>query len=208
MCSSMAQCATKDVLKQAVWKGDVNKVKELLANNANVEEVDAFGRRPFHHAATSGWWEVTETLLDYNAENVSRGPLGSTPLHYAAQYGRKYVVELWLARAADIEARDMHGNIPMIVARGQNRREIVDLLVCRMADMRPPPEPPSADEWLCTDTLVDNNIIPRKKITEQTQAHRSAQHNTTAHKNMDTLTHCYRNTQTRVNRNSISESEA
>jgi ankyrin repeat protein len=132
--------ASGDGIHDAAYKGDLDKVKELLKNNPNLVSsirngnINA-GDTPLHSAARGGYKNVAELLLankaDVNAENEE----GWTPLHLAALMGHKDFAELLLANKANVNASDKFGVQAMALAVTANRKDVVELLLANKAEV-------------------------------------------------------------------------
>lgn len=106
-------------------------VDALIAAGANVDSLCMLGEAPLHIAATYGWAQVIERLLDAGAPvdqptaQVAREmwrmaspahatqAFGHTPLMIAAREGKCEAVRLLLRRGANANARDGNGSTPM-----------------------------------------------------------------------------------------------
>jgi len=97
-------------LHEAARAGDIEKVKALISNGADV-----------------------------NAKDTSQlATMGMTPLHYAALYGHKDIVELLIVKGADLNAKDQEGDTPAlsaIVGAPSNSKEVVRLLMAKGAQV-------------------------------------------------------------------------
>ncbi|BAO99459.1 ankyrin repeat domain-containing protein [Wolbachia endosymbiont of Cimex lectularius] len=72
-------------LLNAAKNGDIEKVKSLISEGADVNVVDKNGDTPLIWAATNGHKETVETLLKVKGIDVNvKGQYGYTPLHSAA----------------------------------------------------------------------------------------------------------------------------
>jgi YidC/Oxa1 family membrane protein insertase len=102
-----------------VWAskmGNMDALKELLAEGRDPNEVDELGRTALHFAAGSPYESVPllTALIDAKASLDVKDPADSTPLHYAAGYGR-----LEIARAL-IDA----GALPTLKKGGQSPADL------------------------------------------------------------------------------------
>jgi len=66
-------------LHGAAGAGDLAKVQKLIADGANVNAKDHWGRTPLHAAAAGGHGEVVEVLVRCGARIDSEDPAGLTP---------------------------------------------------------------------------------------------------------------------------------
>jgi len=136
------------LLLQAATKYEVEQLKSLLANGANVNAQDNFGQTTLHHAAVKGHESIVALLLTNGASVDPRDNAGRTPLHYAtgAGFGRYGVeggsvdiAQLLLDEGANINVTDRVGWTPLHYAAylGMLWRKVdmVELLVNRGADM-------------------------------------------------------------------------
>ncbi|GBN10343.1 Ankyrin-2 [Araneus ventricosus] len=73
-----------ETLHVAVQEGDLNKVVELIENNADVNEKDFEGRRPLHYATFNGHIDIVKYLLKKGAMHDAKNLRGETPLALAS----------------------------------------------------------------------------------------------------------------------------
>ena len=82
-------------IHKAANTGNIETVKQHLADGADVNAKSKFGRTPLHHAAVDGRKEIVELLIakgaDVNAKNNGNGP---TPLDLAIQQKKTETVGL------------------------------------------------------------------------------------------------------------------
>ncbi|XP_053390482.1 tonsoku-like protein, partial [Mercenaria mercenaria] len=98
-------------LHRACIKGELQKVKQLIAEGHPVNVQDNSGWIPLHEAANNNWYDITEYLLQHGADiNHRGGPKcqGMTPLIDAASVGWLDIVELLLKYGANALAKDDH----------------------------------------------------------------------------------------------------
>jgi ankyrin repeat protein len=89
-------------LVSAARSGDIETVKSLLKNAADVNAKDTNGITALMGAAVTGQTNVLELLLDKGADINETNTDGSTALNCAAMEGRTDAAELLLDKGADI----------------------------------------------------------------------------------------------------------
>ncbi|XP_049569252.1 ankyrin repeat domain-containing protein 65 isoform X3 [Orcinus orca] len=144
-------------LLQAVWKGHVGLVTQLLRQGASVEERDRAGRTPLHLAVLRGHVPLVRLLLQRGARAVAADRVGRTPLHEAAWHGPSRVAELLLQRGASANVRCGAGLTPLHWAAALGRT----LLARRLLDT-PGPGPAAADAhgWMATHWAAAGGRLP------------------------------------------------
>jgi len=131
-------------LKLAAYKGDLQKVRELLQAGVRAGGELEHGLTPLHWAATRGYRDVAEILIAHGADvNADRTDahcdVVGTPLHCAVFTGHVEVARVLIANGARVNYMSMVG-IDMVggtalhqAARG-GRAEIAKLLIGAGAD--------------------------------------------------------------------------
>ena len=119
-------------LHEAARKGDVEEVKRLLDNGADVWAQD-MGTTALYWAAFDHV-EVVKVLLEHGANVWAKGTDGWTALHNAAFRGRGDIVTVLLEHGADVWARDKEGRTPRDVAYREDMIRLLD-----QADGHQPP---------------------------------------------------------------------
>jgi ankyrin repeat protein len=126
-------------IADAARQGDVQAVRTLLAQGADVNASAGDGMTALHWAAERGDVEMTRVLLSARAD-VARGTRigGYTPLHVASRGGHTAVARLLLEAGADPRvATTNSGATPLHLAAASagGGAELVRLLVERGADV-------------------------------------------------------------------------
>lgn len=103
-----------DSLTSAVDRGDLDRVRELVTEGADVGARDSRGQTPLYVAADNGRREIAELLLGEGASpNAPDGTLpGSTPLTNAIERGDHVLLELLLDHGASMEGVEPLGIPP------------------------------------------------------------------------------------------------
>lgn len=123
-------------LVTASQRGDVARVRELLAAGGNANDVDPdTGRSALHFAARENRAEVVAVLLDSKADINATDRTGKTPLTMAAENSAVDATKLLIARGADLNKRDQIGGTPLTWACGLGSAPTVKLLIDAGADL-------------------------------------------------------------------------
>jgi len=122
-------------LHDPAQNGDLETVKNLVGQGANINEYSTRRFMPLHLAAGSGHKDVVEFLLDKGAMiDVPDRMLAFTSLHWASKSGHKDVVELLLNRGAMIDNPiNVGGSTPLHLAAEGGHMDVVQLLIKKRA---------------------------------------------------------------------------
>ena len=116
-------------IHDAANDGNIEAVKQHLADGADVNAMNRHGDSPLHLAAQMGHKEIVELLIAKGADVNAKGPQHkSTPLHSAVGGNHKEVAELLIAKGADVNAKDQDDETPLDWAIHGKLTEIADLL--------------------------------------------------------------------------------
>ncbi len=122
-------------LHLAAQNGDLDQVKLLFDNGANIEAQDEFGKTPILCAVEAGKWSIVEFLLDNGANINNETTYQETPLHCAVQEGNLDIVKFLFDRGADIESQNAYDEKPLHLAIKAGRLKIVKLLLDQGANI-------------------------------------------------------------------------
>ena len=106
-------------IHEAVAAGNIEAVKQYLADGADVNATDEVGWTPLHRAVIGSHTDHTETaefLIASGADVNARNAIGWTPLFYAAAKtgsGHNKIGELLIASDADVNALSVNGKTPL-----------------------------------------------------------------------------------------------
>ncbi len=121
----------------AAQRGDLEAVRRLLRDGADVNAAQGDGMTALHWAAERGDGEMGEVLI-YAGARVDAGTrIGHyTPLHLAARSAHDAMVELLLQAGSDPDARTTNsGASPLHLAAGSGDAQVIGLLVDAGADV-------------------------------------------------------------------------
>jgi ankyrin repeat protein len=110
-------------LHWAAEHGMTGIAQRLIANGAEVDALDHFGRTPLHLGVA--YADIVQLLIDEGADVDAVDLFLRTPLHRALQYPDS--VAVLLANGADIDAQDYLGDTPLerTLRYGTRRRNLV-----------------------------------------------------------------------------------
>lgn len=104
-------------LIQAIKNGNMNRMKTLLREGANVNIKDIYGYTPLHYAVESGDIHLVSILLDEQAHVNVKDNDGDTPFHLTVSHRSSIpILRLLLKRGADIDAKNNWGHTPLHLA--------------------------------------------------------------------------------------------
>jgi len=116
-------------LRESVNSGNVDQVRQILADGVNVDYVDDDSMTPLQHAAYKGNLELCEMLLAHGADvNYSAHENGYTPLMFAALSGKKDVVRVLLEHDACVGLVNSVQRTAAQMAAFIGQHEIVSLI--------------------------------------------------------------------------------
>ncbi|KAL0861184.1 hypothetical protein ABMA27_009667 [Loxostege sticticalis] len=123
-------------LATAVRKGDINTVRLLVANEAELDQASTTGLTPLHLAVLGNHAAIVEFLLERGANFETRDLNGLRVEHYAVDSCSLDMLKLILDRGGDVGARDHNGWTPLFRALCQGAKyEIIDELIQRGSDV-------------------------------------------------------------------------
>ena len=103
----------KGTLHKACDKGNIEAVKQHLADGANVNTKDKYGWTPLRYAA-NGHKEIVRLLIAKGADVNAKTLRGWTSLHGAAIDGHKEVAELLIAAGTDRKSTRLNSSHALI----------------------------------------------------------------------------------------------
>ncbi len=122
-------------LHDAVKGSDIEKVKQLIASGADINQNQRSLGTPLHQASLSGNKALAELLIANGANVNAAHKILGTPLYLAARKGNESIVAVFIAHGADVGARWNDGTTPLHAAAEGGHAGVVDLLVANGADV-------------------------------------------------------------------------
>ncbi|XP_003385934.1 PREDICTED: acyl-CoA-binding domain-containing protein 1-like [Amphimedon queenslandica] len=104
-------------------EGNVERVKECIANGESTETKDENGMTPLHWACDRGYIDIVECLIQNGADVQAKDNDEQTPLHYATSCGHRDVALFLIKSGANVTAIDNTGQSPVDVCE-QNIKDI------------------------------------------------------------------------------------
>lgn len=94
---------------QAYSKGELNQIKELISQGADVNTKDNKGKTPFFYSAVNESYEVMDLLISKGANIDEEDDEGTTALHFASFKGNLKLVKYLVSNKADITKKNYSG---------------------------------------------------------------------------------------------------
>ena len=132
---ALALSPPESPIADAAMAGDIEAVRSLVKQGADVNAAQGDGLTALHWAARNGDEGMTELLIYAGAHLEAATRNGSyTPLHIASQAGRSSTVEVLLEAGASAEAETSTGVTALHFAAAAGAEEAVRLLLAQGAD--------------------------------------------------------------------------
>jgi ankyrin repeat protein len=128
--------ADSAAVADASARGDVESVRTLLKQGADVNAAQGDGMTALHWAARHGDVELTRMLLYAGANVKAATRLGTyTPLIMASRAGSTEVMDALIKAGADPKAPTSSGTTPLMLAAASGRADAVQLLLDHGVDI-------------------------------------------------------------------------
>lgn len=106
--------AETDKIFSIVKKGNIEEVKTILKETANVNIVDEYGMSLLNHAILKNNIEVVRELINSGADVNRKGNQGFLEIEIAIHFDNLEMLEILVENNADINALDEHGQSPLV----------------------------------------------------------------------------------------------
>jgi ankyrin repeat protein len=113
--------------------GNVEEVRRLVNDGANINSKDSTDATPLHKAVISGNENLIAYLLEKGAKVNAKDNVGFTPLHLAALEGQAAAVTLLLNKGAESNPVDQMGATPLLWATSSGAKDITEQLITKGA---------------------------------------------------------------------------
>jgi len=113
---------------------DMQCMRSLLENGADVEAENVDGLRPIHYAVRTGLVELVELLIQHGANVDAADVYGNRPLHDAVCHGL-IVVQSLVHHGAKVNVQNVDGKTPLHVAIERQQSQVVKFLLNAGADI-------------------------------------------------------------------------
>jgi uncharacterized protein len=124
-----------DNVARAAAQNDTGRVRALVADGGNPNQVDEQSRTALHYAATNGNLTIVAILIKASAKLDAKDKLGNTPLHLAADRNQAEVAQLLLDVGAPVDPENKNGMTPLMIAANRGNIEIVRALLSKGASV-------------------------------------------------------------------------
>ena len=115
-------------LQEACSAGQLDIVKFMIENGADVNAKNNSGGTPLNVASQGDNRDIVELLIENGANINNKNNNGLTPLHQASRNGQKDIVELLIAKGTEVNIKNNAGRTPLDLAEQGGYTEIVELL--------------------------------------------------------------------------------
>jgi hypothetical protein len=110
-------CAAKSQLISASSSGNVEKIKNLLAEGANVNESDSNGWTPLMYAVWKNNINAAKYLIESGADiNAMDKHKDKNALLIASNYSMIEMIKMLIEKGANMESTDYYGDTPLVYA--------------------------------------------------------------------------------------------
>ncbi len=146
--ASLSGAANSLLLIDAVKAGNVESVRALLKQGADVNAASADGTTALHWAAQTNATELAQLLIAAGANANAANRYGVTPLTLAATSGNAALAEALLDAGADANFTDGEGETILMTAARAGNVDTIKALVSHGADVN------AAEQWQGQTALV------------------------------------------------------
>ena len=99
-----------NILIEAIIQGDIDRIRLLLNNGADVNAKYEHGQTPLMWASKEGRADIVKLLLEKGADVNAKDRFNQTSLMYASKYAFTDIVKLLLEKGANVDIKNIFGN--------------------------------------------------------------------------------------------------
>jgi ankyrin repeat protein len=122
-------------LHLAIKTGNLNIIRYLVDNGAEVNGKNWDGDTPLHIAASRGDYEIMSFLVSRGADVKARNKLQSTPLHHASYQTSFQPIQFLVENGAAVNATNHKNETPLNIAVYKGNYPIIEYLIASGADV-------------------------------------------------------------------------
>jgi hypothetical protein len=116
-------------LMEAIKKGDLAKVSELVSTGLDINQMDKYGKNPLIKAAQYGHVDIVQYFFDKGVNLNDQSAKKWTALMYAAKYGHIDVVKYLVDHGADVNISDDEHNTALSLSISKGHDLVEDFLL-------------------------------------------------------------------------------
>jgi hypothetical protein len=117
-------------MSDAIMKGDLDRVRELIAEGWDLTEEDRDNYTPLHTACEADNSDIVAFLISAGSDvNQQCSDDGSSPLHVACRSGNSEAAAMLIEAGADKDLKTFDGESPLSLAIEDEALEIVEALL-------------------------------------------------------------------------------
>lgn len=129
-----AKQASEDIWA-AAYNGDLQGIKDALAQGAEINSKSDVGKTPLMHAALSGEMGAIKLLIDSGSDLNARSREGDTAMMHACFRNHADAVKLLIDAGADVDARSHDGSTALINASSRGHLAAMKVLIDAGAEL-------------------------------------------------------------------------
>ncbi|XP_044883141.1 2-5A-dependent ribonuclease-like isoform X2 [Mauremys mutica] len=133
-CRNGTAAATASQLHDAIKKGSVKTVRQLLEEGVDVNSKVEGGWTPLHSAVQAEQEEIVNLLLEQGADPHARKDNGATPFIIAGIVGNVNLLELFLSKGSEINEKDNNGFTAFMEAAWYGKEKALKFLYENFSD--------------------------------------------------------------------------
>jgi hypothetical protein len=152
----------RTMLHKAANCDEIEIVRLLLENKADLTTKSSEGKTPLHCAISNASVETAKLLIAYKADHAVKDSSEMTPLHYAAWYSRPESIKLLLKHKADPNVKDTRNRTPLDISKSEPQSNERDECIALLEEaMKPDIEKTPIKQTPVVQTPADRTPIEK-----------------------------------------------